>query len=218
MFKALCHSALTILRQLKETIMTTPLNAVLFFGHPQNRLAQTVFVMLVFGLIFQGAQAQHAQHHAHKHGHATLQVSLEKDRLSLQFLSPMDNLVGFEHAPKTERQVKALDDLQRLLENPFNLFEPNKEALCKRDQVVIQSKLLGKGDPVALQKDGHGHADLRYEARFRCATPSLLTTINVTAFRAFRRLHEIDVELVADRPGGLARSFELNRKQLRIEF
>jgi hypothetical protein len=174
--------------------------------------------MLAFGLTSQGAHAQHAHHHAHKHGDATLEVSLEKDRLSLQLLSPMDNLVGFEHAPKNERQVKALDDLQRLLENPFNLFEPNKEALCKRGQVVIQSKLLGKSDPVALQKDEHGHADLRYEARFECAAPSLLTTINVTAFRAFRRLNEIDVELIADRPGGLARSFELNRKRSSIEF
>ena len=166
----------------------------------------------------QGVQAEHAHHHAHKHGDATLEVSLEKGRLSLQFLSPMDNLVGFEHAPKNERQVKALEDLQRLLENPFNLFEPNKEALCKRGQVVIQSKLLGKSDPVALQKDEHGHADLRYEAGFECGAPSLLTTINVTAFRSFRRLNEIDVELIADRPGGLARSFELNRKRSTIEF
>jgi hypothetical protein len=169
-------------------------------------------------LLFLGAaQAQHAHHHAHKHGHAKLEVSLEQGRLSLELVSPMDNLVGFEHAPKNDRQTKALAELQGLLENPANFFEPNKEALCSKEKVLFRSHLFGDAHGDAPKAD-KVHADLRYQVSFNCKAADALKEVNVTAFKAFRRLHEIETQLVTDRPGSQARAFELGKRNTLIRF
>lgn len=174
------------------------------------------FVAVVF-LVFSTAQAQHAHHHTHEHGHAKLEVSLEQDRLSFELLSPMDNLVGFEHAPKNDRQVKALAELRGLLENPRNFFEPNREALCTQENLVFRSSLFGDahGD---TPKAAKGHADLRYQVSFTCKAADALKEVNVTAFKAFRRLHEIETQLVTDRPSSQARAFELGKRNTVIRF
>jgi hypothetical protein len=168
-------------------------------------------------LFLGAAQAQHAHHHAHKHGHAKLEVSLEQGRLSFELVSPMDNLVGFEHAPKNDRQLKALAELRGLLENPGNFFEPNKEALCSREKVLFRSPLLGDSQGDAPKAD-RGHADLRYQVSFNCKAADALKEVNVTAFKAFRRLHEIETQLVTDRPGSQARAFELGKRSTVIRF
>jgi hypothetical protein len=168
-------------------------------------------------LVFSTAQAQHAHHHAHKHGHAKLEVSLEQGRLSFELVSPMDNLVGFEHAPKNDRQVKALAELRGLLENPGNFFEPNKEALCSREKVLFRSPLLGDSQGDA-PKAAKGHADLHYQVSFNCKAADALKEVNVTAFKAFRRLHEIETQLVTDRPGSQARALVLGKRNTIIRF
>lgn len=168
-------------------------------------------------LFLGAAHAQHTYHHAHKHGYAKLEVSLEQGRLSFELLSPMDNLVGFEHAPKNDRQVKALAELRGLLENPRNFFEPNQEALCTQENLVFRSSLFGdaQGD---TPKAAKGHADLRYQVSFTCKAADALKEVNVTAFKAFRRLHEIETQLVTDRPGSQARAFELGKRNTVIRF
>ena len=174
-------------------------------------------LVAAFFLGFSTAQAQHAHHHAHKHGHAKLEVSLEQGRLSFELVSPMDNLVGFEHVPKNDRQVKALAELRGLLENPGNFFEPNKEALCSREEVLFRSPLLGDSQGDA-PKAAKGHADLHYQVSFNCKAADALKEVNVTAFKAFRRLHEIETQLVTDRPGSQARAFELGKRNTVIRF
>lgn len=198
--------------------MSTKRSEDLFFGRRRKLLAPIVLGMLAFGFASQGVRAQHTHHHAHKHGHAELEVSLENDRLSLQLLSPMDNLVGFEHAPKNERQTKALAELKALLEKPSGLFEPNQEAVCVHDQVEMRSSLFAKTDLAAAPKAAKGHADLSYRVVFVCKEPNALKEIQVTAFKAFRRLHQMDVELVTDRPASQAKAFELSRRSTAVRF
>ncbi len=175
-----------------------------------------VFVAAVF-LFFSTTQAQHAHHHAHKHGHAKLEVSLEQGRLNFELLSPMDNLVGLEHAPKNDRQVKALAELRSLLQNPRNFFEPNQEALCTQENLVFSSSLFGDahGD---TPKAARGHTDLRYQVSFTCKAADALKEVNVMAFEAFRRLHEIETQLVTDQSGGQARALELDKRNTIIRF
>jgi hypothetical protein len=88
---------------------------------------------------------------------------------------------------------------RRLLENLANFFELNKEALCLKEKVLFRSPLLGDAQGSA-PKAAKGHADLRYQVNLTCKAADALKEINVTAFKAFRRLHEIETQLVTDRP------------------
>ena len=52
---------------------------------------------------------------AHEHGVAVLRVVSEGATLMIEFVSPLDNLVGFEHAPRTDAQRTALRAAQARL-------------------------------------------------------------------------------------------------------
>ncbi len=52
---------------------------------------------------------------AHEHGVAVLRVVSEGATLMIEFVSALDNLVGFEHAPRTDAQRTALRAAQARL-------------------------------------------------------------------------------------------------------
>ena len=41
---------------------------------------------------------------AHVHGVATLQIAVDDKTVTLDFSSPLDNLLGFEHVPRDAKQ------------------------------------------------------------------------------------------------------------------
>src|SRR5690606_20886978 len=56
-----------------------------------------------------------AQHAAHEHGVADLRVAAEGNTVVIEFDSPLDNLVGFEHAPRDDAQRMALRTAEKRL-------------------------------------------------------------------------------------------------------
>jgi len=68
-----------------------------------QRIQLTAFSLVALFL----ALTAHADS-AHEHGSARLDVAVDGDRLHIALQSPLDNLVGFEHAPRNERQRTAL--------------------------------------------------------------------------------------------------------------
>lgn len=59
---------------------------------------------------------------AHEHGAAILTMVLEPSAIFLDFQSPWQNLVGFEHAPATDADKQAVSDVLDMLASPQNLF------------------------------------------------------------------------------------------------
>lgn len=50
------------------------------------------------------AAAQH-QHHAHTHGVVTLGVAVDQSTITLELSAPLESLVGFERAPRTDAEM-----------------------------------------------------------------------------------------------------------------
>lgn len=87
---------------------------------------------------------------SHVHGGATLALALDGDTLSVEFETPLYNLIGFEHAPRTDEQTQAVTRAEAALAEPGSLFVFNPEAACTADAV----------SPVHLFDDhDHGHDD-----------------------------------------------------------
>jgi hypothetical protein len=137
----------------------------------------------------------------HVHGAASLQVAVDGNQLLLDFSSPLDNLVGFEHAPRTARQKQAWQQVQEKLRQPQTLFALPAAAACVPQPAQISN-------PAAMEAGGashrHGgrdqHASLEASYSFQCAAPAALRTIEVKLFATFPRLRRLQVELVT--PGG----------------
>lgn len=148
----------------------------------------TSALALALSLFSAAAAAQHAPH---EHGVATLQVALDGSRLHVELDSPLDNLVGFEHAPRTAREREALDAMARRLRDPGALFELPAAAAC----VAAEPELALPHGPDAGKAAG-AHSDVRASYAFECAAPAQLTKLRIGLFEAFPRLKRLRVDAV----------------------
>ena len=134
---------------------------------------------------------------AHTHGEATLLVAVDGPIVTLDFDSPLDNLAGFEHAPRTEKQKQALADMALRLREPARLFAPDPAAGCEFVSVKLTPPATGQpaasGPKGARKDDGEHQQHKDYEAQyiFRCSSANKLRFIDVTLFDAFPRIKRI---------------------------
>jgi hypothetical protein len=151
------------------------------------------------------------EHAAHVHGEAHLDVALEGETLSLQLESPLDNLLGFEHAPRNPAEEDQVKRMAATLRAADRLFATAPAAGCKLEKVTLESsaltaELLGETE-AEDEHDAHahahedeegeeGHADLDAFWQFRCARPEALPSVEIRLFQHFPGLHALEVQAV----------------------
>jgi len=124
---------------------------------------------------------------AHSHGDARLEVTVDADKLTVRFESPLDNLLGYERAPKTAAERQAAAALLARFEGTPPLVRPDPAAECTRGEVSVASEVLTSPTPKAGE-----HADLEAVFAFTCRQPGRLGALEVGFFEAFPRLRRID--------------------------
>jgi hypothetical protein len=150
--------------------------------------------------------------HTHLHGIASLQIAVDGSTLTLRLRTPLENLVGFEHAPRTEQQKKAIADMEQSLHMPPSHFAPTAAAGCTPVATKLDSPFpaaaktdVRRSDDQAQaaarkeSKERDVHAELSAEFVFRCQNPDRLQGIEVKLFDSFRKLRRVDVELAGPR-------------------
>lgn len=161
---------------------------------------------------------------AHVHGVVQVNVALDGQQLTIDLDAPLDNLLGFERAPRTAAERQAAADLLASLRRPgagAQLFVPDAQAGCTPATAEVQAPVLepktaAQPAPGQRQGGGHGHdghADLNASFSFRCQQPAALAGLQTRLFEAYRRIQRIEV-LVAG-PQGQTRQV-LKRPQGRI--
>jgi len=150
-----------------------------------------------------------AQGSKHEHGVASLDIAVDAKRISVQFDTPLDNLVGFERAPRTEGERKRVDEAVARLKDGDQLFRFDAAAGCKLASSSLDSPVLGLGS--GTQPQG-GHAELHASWDFDCADTAKATQVEVGLF-AFKQLKRVNVQLAL--PKGQARR-ELKRPNAKL--
>jgi hypothetical protein len=165
--------------------------------------------------------AAHGPHAAHVHGLARLALVVDGPMLSIAFESPLHNLVGFEHEPRSEEQREAFARMMAALNAPADLFAPTAAASCSPVRIAIESPWLSdSGEDAHAHGDGHAHghahehADLYAEYDFHCDSPEELRGVDVELFGRFPGIERIQAEVAA--PGGQsAARLDASQRQLR---
>lgn len=148
----------------------------------------------------------------HEHGVARLDVAVEAGRVSFSLETPLDNLLGFEHAPRTDAErAKAAAAVARL-RDAAALFRIDAAAACTRGKVELVSSALGLG-PAAAAAGKEGHADLDAQFDFACTAGARAGFVEVGLFDAFPSLKRIDLQVVT--PKGQMKA-TLRRPQTRV--
>ena len=154
------------------------------------------FAALFIGLAWAGAVS--AQGHAHEHGVVKLDIAIEPGKLTVQMESPLDNLIGFERAPRTDAERKTAAAAVARLQAADTLFRIDPAAGCTLKNVELRSAplKLGKAEPGAVDD---GHADLDGDFEFSCKNSALATFIDLGLFSAFSHMQRIDVQIAAQK-------------------
>ena len=141
------------------------------------------------------ALAAHAQaQHAHVHGQLKLDVAVDVQTLTIAIDTPLDSIVGFERAPRTDAERKAVQQAVAQLRAADKLFAIDPSAGCKLGQVDLDAPALGLGQ--ARPGEPAGHADLEGSFTFECASAVQARFIDVGLFGAFRNARQIEVQIV----------------------
>jgi hypothetical protein len=132
---------------------------------------------------------------AHEHGAVKLDVAIEGNKLSIAMEAPLDNLLGFERAPRTDAERKAAAGVLARLRSPNQgtpLFAFDTAAQCTVGTAEVQAPVLEPGAKSA-PKDAHADLDARYV--FTCSKPDALRTLDVGLFDAYKRIQRIDAQV-----------------------
>jgi hypothetical protein len=176
----------------------------------------------------QAASHDHAHEHeehgslgAHEHGVASLNVALADATLEIQLQSPAMNLVGFEHAAKSDADQAKAAAARRQLEQPQALFALPIEAKCALQESDLDSPLFAD-DEHEHEHDEHdhgdeaGHSDIAASYRFTCANAGALKTLELGSFfGSFPGTEKLEVQLIG--PSG-QQGAELTPNNSRLSF
>ncbi|WP_162305959.1 ZrgA family zinc uptake protein [Oleisolibacter albus] len=175
--------------------------------------------LVVSGLLALPAAAHEGEHRqagAHVHGVADLALALDGQTLTVEFESPLDSILGFEHPPETKVQTEQLEAALAQLRDPGALIQIPAKAGCTvttTPDIDLPPGFTGPPDKTAAAPDHdeahdhddgdhehhHDHANIHLSHSLTCKEPAALTDVTVTAFRTFTRLRTVKVAFLSDR-------------------
>jgi hypothetical protein len=134
----------------------------------------------------------------HVHGEGRLDVAIDKDSITLSLELPIDAAVGFERAPKNDKEKAALAAVQQALDAVP--FAPTPAAECAPRTKEVTVPFLAGQPPAAGE-----HADIDARYVFRCANPAALKGIETSVFKSFKRLYRLETQRAGPSGQGAAR-------------
>ncbi len=164
-----------------------------------SALALSALMLLV------SVRSAHAQTFEHTHGFAVIRIAIEERTASIDFLSPAENIYGFEGEPRTpaqrERRARTIgvvrDSFPQML-----VFDP--ELGCS----IVPVEVHAGNDSHAhdVQSVGHAHAgtdakggrhvEVHGDFLLRCARPFAGRNITVNIAEWFPSISVVDVVFV----------------------
>ena len=154
---------------------------------------------------------------AHVHGRATLEVAIEGGSVQISLDSPLDSLLGFERAPRNEKERQSVREMSRKLRQSDHAFVFPPQSQCRLNSVQLESAVIepsllavdsdssvGKDRDKSLTNSLDVHSELSATWHFQCAVPESLQGIKVSLFQHFPSLKRIVAAVVG--PTGQSRT------------
>jgi Protein of unknown function (DUF2796) len=158
-------------------------------------MAMACVVALASGMALPAfAQKGHAHGKAHVHGKAEAQVTVEGQALSVHLDIPLDNLLGFERAPRTEAERQAAAKVLKDLRDAATWLKPDPAAACTLAAAEVKAEVL----EAAPTKAAGEHAELSALVRYTCQQPKQLRVLSIGLMAAYPRMQRIEVQVAGD--------------------
>lgn len=160
------------------------------------------------------AAEQRRELDAHEHGHGSFNIAVEGKTVGLELRVPGADIVGFEHAAKSDKDKAVLKTAKEKLSAPLSLFRLPDAAGCKltssfahytkdEDHAKHHEEHHGKhaghhddGDDHLEKHAKSEHAEFHAGYELNCAAPDKLTRVDFAYFGAFKNAEELEVNVI----------------------
>ena len=146
---------------------------------------------------------------AHEHGVGQLDIAIDGQQIAMELHAPGADIVGFEYAAKSAKDLAAVDAAVAKLSAPLALIVLPEAAGCS---IVEATAGLESEEEHEEHGDEHadesGHTEFHAEYLLNCAEPSAITGIDFAYFGSFPNALEVEVQIITDTG---ATSFEVER-------
>jgi hypothetical protein len=165
-----------------------------------------VSLVLMFGAA--AAQADnhiHREHGAHVHGSATLAMAFDGNQGSVEFKSPADSVLGFEHAANSAADKKKMAEV-------YTIFETKISEMVSLDTSLHCQFHKDKLDTVFASAN---HADVIATFSLKCAKSPAGTTVKFYFQKYFPALKDVDAQFIVD---NLQKSLEIKTNGTNLDL
>jgi len=159
-------------------------------------------VLIVAGAVY-AAEKRHAE--AHVHGVAEIDIVVEGKRVIVEFRTPTEGLMGFEHEARTDAERKKRDAAMKIINDRFNelvvLDKKNgctwrtiKARIVRGENHDTQDKQRGADN----RKQIGEHSEVQATHTFECERSPVGTKVVFGISKIFPNIHEIKVQVLSE--------------------
>ena len=195
------------------------------------RLLLTTALVTCLPALALAAEDGHTELGAHEHGAGVFNVAIEGKTVSMELESPGADIVGFEHAAKSDKDKAAIEAAKATLKDLAKVVALPAAAGCKLAAAKVELHSEG-GDhddhdhgKKAEKHDDHdhgkhaeeegGHTEFHAEYQLNCSRPESLTGFSFAYFDTFQNARELEVSIAG--PSGQKR-LEATRDNNRVDL
>ena len=177
---------------------------------------KNIFFVFVCVFVSFDILAQVRQKDSHEHGAAKLMMVMEGEKLQIEFEAPSENLIGFEHFPKSRSNRENFNKAIKILSNPSQLFSIPIKAECLLIGLNVSQSLFS-----TEEEHGHSesektkmHSEFKSNYHWNCLQTDEIESIGNQLMSYFPRIEEIRVIWIAKNSQG---SLKLESNNDRIQ-
>lgn len=142
-----------------------------------------------------GSNNHHHEHKPHVHGVSEIQLVMSEHQIELNFESPANNILGFEHSAQSPKEKQKVLAAKEILSTAASLFT-FKGTTCSPSPSVININSL-------LQKREKKHHEISAQYRFTCDSVNELESIQIQLFNYFENIAEIKIQWISQYKQGM---------------
>lgn len=160
-------------------------------------MKKTNFHFVVFLLWFVSTIAKTETLDAHVHGSANLTLAVENETVEIQFESPAENLIGFEHKASSPEELQIVKQTETVLNSPKGLFSFVGTICSPTETTVDVSEVMDsehdhkEHDTGSKDPGNSNHSEITVSYRLNCKNTEKLDSIATTIFDQFPGIEKI---------------------------
>ncbi|WP_426358688.1 ZrgA family zinc uptake protein [Pseudocolwellia sp. HL-MZ19] len=146
------------------------------------------------------------QHAAHIHGEAELTLAVESNTLFINFLTPADSLLSFEHKAESADEVRKIEDTRTKLSRIETILTlSNSKCTLNNNENNLNTLLAKESHSPANAHHHHEHAEhteLNFSYTLVCEELSEVNTATINLFEHFKEINKISTLWISDKGQG----------------